>query len=90
MIMKKLNEKEIQKMANSIARKRGYGFASEIIFTNTDKPKVKKHTCYGYRKYTTGEYVSNSYRANFGWKNTYYQNAQTTVEIPLQFVDWNN
>lgn len=40
---------------------------------NENKVKVMR---FGYRKYTTGEYVSNKYRAHFGWKNTYYQPAE--------------
>lgn len=71
--------KEIQKKANSIARKAGYGSATEIVFGEEDK--VISHTSFGYRKYTTGEYVSNKYRSNFGWKNTYYQPAKTVVMI---------
>lgn len=33
----------------------------------------------GYRKNTTNEYVPNSYRANFGWKNTYYSPASLEI-----------
>jgi hypothetical protein len=57
----------LQKEANRIARQAGYG--------------VAEHIAYGYRKYTTGEYVSNAYRSSFGWKNTYYQNASTTIML---------
>lgn len=71
----------IQVRANSIARKHGYGAATEIIFGNEDK--VVSHTRYGYRKCTTGEYVPNAYRNKFGWKNTYYQNAETTVMVKV-------
>lgn len=35
----------------------------------------------GYRKNTTGQYVPNSYRSKFGWKNTYYQSA--SLELTL-------
>ena len=68
-----------QKRANSIARKEGYGTATTIVYGDEDK--VVSHTPYGYRKYTTGEYVPNSYLCNFGWKNTYYQHAKTTVML---------
>lgn len=71
--------RDMQKKANIIARKNGYGTATTIILGAENK--VVSHTCYGYRKYTTGEYVSNKYRANFGWKNTYYQAAETTVMV---------
>lgn len=43
---------------------------------------------YGYRKFTTGEYVSNAYRKKFGWKNTYYQNAKITISIPESIIDF--
>ena len=71
--------KSIQKQANIIARKAGYNNATKIIIG--DENKVTSHISYGYRKYTTGEYVSNKYRANFGWKNTYYQSAETIVML---------
>ncbi len=68
-----------KKLANTIARKAGFGTATEIIYGT--KNKVVSHVNYGYRKITTGEYVPNSYRNNFGWKNTYYQHAETVVMI---------
>lgn len=66
-------------LANIVARKNRYGFASSYEWGS--ESKVLRRTPYGYRKHTTGEYVSNSYRRNFGWKNTYYQNALTHVSI---------
>ena len=69
----------LQTKANAIARKARCGSASEILIGN--ERRVVKHIRYGFRKYTTGEYVPNKYRANFGWKNTYYQHAITTVSI---------
>lgn len=69
--------------ANVAARKAGYGRATEIkINPDIPEPRVVHHTRFGFRKFTTGEYVSNAYRAKFGWKNTFYQNAETVVEIP--------
>lgn len=70
-----------QRHANIIARKAGHGRATKVVLGTHDR--VVHHTPYGYRKYTTGEYVSNAYRANFGWKNTYYQCAETVVEIAV-------
>lgn len=46
---------------------------------------VVQRTRSGYRKLTNGEYVHNSYRCNFGWKNTYYQHAETVVAVPLEY-----
>lgn len=71
-----------QKIANTVARKCGYGRATEIVFEDVPSPYVKGHTSYGWRKYTTGEYVPMAYLINFGWKNTYYQHAETVVVLP--------
>lgn len=69
--------------ANAAARRAGYGKATEIkINPDISEPRVVRHTRFGFRKFTTGEYVPNAYRAKFGWKNTFYQNAETVVEIP--------
>ena len=80
-------EKKIKRKANSVARKNGYGKATVIIIGNEDK--VVDRVDYGYRKYTTGEYVPNAYRAKFGWKNTYYQSAETTVMIDVSSISYN-
>lgn len=71
----------IQKRANRIARQNRYGRATKIILGDEDK--VVKHLRYGWRKNTTGEYVPNAYRNNFGWKNTYYQAAETIVMVKI-------
>ena len=79
-----MDKKAIQILANRIARREGYGLATEIRIDRRLKPgtgRVISHTRYGYRKYTTGEYVPNKYLANFGWKNTYYQHAETVVVL---------
>lgn len=65
--------------ANAIARRAGYGRATRIILGLQNR--VLHHVHYGYRKVTTGEYVPKAYLNNFGWKNTYYQHAETTVEV---------
>lgn len=81
--MAQKTKEEIQKLANIEARKHGYGKATEIKYDGRlTSAKFVSHTDYGYRKYTTGEYVPNAYRANFGWKNTYYQAAETTITVP--------
>lgn len=77
----KITDEEIQKHANRIARKAGYGSATQIIMGKEDR--VLEHVNYGWRKYTTGEYVPNAYRSKFGWKNTYYQKAETVVEVKM-------
>jgi len=72
---------ELQRYANSIARKQGCLRATYIIFG--DRDRVISHTRYGYRKYSTGEYVPLAYLNNFGWKNTYYQHAITIVMLAI-------
>jgi hypothetical protein len=75
--------KEQMLEANRTARQMGYGKATEIIVNpNITQARVVHRQRPGYRKKTTGEYVPNSYRSNFGWKNTYYQCAETVVEVP--------
>ena len=68
--------------ANQIARKAGFGRATCVIVG--DDSKVVAYTRYGYRKWTTGEYVPNAYRCNFGWKNTYYQAAVCDVMVNIE------
>ena len=67
------------KPANIIARKHRWGRATEVIYGSDNR--IVDTQSYGYRKWTTGEYVPNAYRNNFGWKNTYYQHAVCVVEI---------
>jgi hypothetical protein len=73
--------KKLHRHANSIARQHGYGFATSIQLGTADV--VLANVQFGYRKKTTNEYVSNAYRNNFGWKNTYYQHAECLVEIKV-------
>ena len=76
-------------MANSFARKNGHSIATCI--TIGDNFKLINNTPYGYRKFTTGEYVPNKYRQNFGWKNTYYQCAKCHISIPVDIYSaWEN
>ena len=79
-------KKTAQQIANAVVRKAGYGRATTIVPIEGAEPMVISHTSYGYRKYTTGEYVSNSYRNHFGWRNTYYQDAQTVVGLPINLL----
>ena len=81
--------KTLQQIANSVARKCGHGRATSIKFSeDVAIPCVTAHVQYGHRKYTTGQYVPNTYLNHFGWKNTYYQAAETEVTFPLEFSIW--
>jgi len=86
--MKKVKVAKLQKLANSIARQKGYGSATEVLFGNCFQAEVIDRTDYGYRKKTTGQYVPKKYLMNFGWKNTYYQHAETVILLPFSIIDW--
>ena len=59
---------------------------SAISFVNNEH--IAGFTRCGFRKNTTGEYVPNAYRNNFGWKNTYYQHAELRIFVPRHlYVD---
>lgn len=82
---KGVNKMKLQKLANIVARGNGYSIATKITVSKTaKKPHIGERIDSGWRKTTTGEYVPNAYRNNFGWKNTYYQAAKTEVIIPLE------
>jgi hypothetical protein len=80
--------KSLEQYANAIARRAGHGTATTI--KRGRKTRVIDHVSCGHRKNTTGEYVPNAYLNNFGWKNTYYQHASTTVEIAAKEYDFLN
>lgn len=73
--------KTLQQIANSVARQYGCGRATEI---RIGKRERVSHTRYGYRKFTTGEFVPNAYLRKFGWKNTYYSAAETVVTLTVE------
>ena len=76
-----MDQLELQTMANQVARRHGYLRADRILWG--DRTTVVEHISFGYRKCTTGEYVPLAYLKNFGWKNTYYQKAHTTVMLAI-------
>lgn len=69
---------EVRRRANVVARQCGHGRATAIVLGRQDR--VLSHVPHGYRKRSTGEYVSNAYRDK-AWSSTYYQRAETVVEI---------
>ena len=77
--MNDVQKRLYKRRANQIARRFGFGVATDIVLGDEDK--VVERVRPGHRKYTTGEYVSNAYLNNFGWKNTYYQHAITVVMV---------
>jgi hypothetical protein len=59
--------------------------SSKIDTTKPDPINIEKLVSYGYRKYSTGQYVPKKYLSHFGWKNTYYQKAITEISINPNF-----
>jgi hypothetical protein len=82
-----INKKYVQYLANITAQKVNMNCATKILFKNCKKPYVKDYTQFGYRKFTTDEYVPNSYMRKFGWKNCYYQSAECIVVLPLRYKE---
>lgn len=70
--------KGLIRYANAVARRNGHGRADNIFVGEDDK--VLAHVPYGYRKNTTGQYVTNSY-VRKGWSSVFYQHAETTVQV---------
>jgi hypothetical protein len=78
--------KDVRQFANAIARSYGYGKANGIVIG--EENKVDSHVSYGHRKYSDNQYVPNAYLSKFGWKNTYYQYAETTVSITKEVAEY--
>jgi hypothetical protein len=72
----------IKKLASKFARKNGYNSVTSIVVS--DKYEIIEHVRFGYRKISNDQYVPNAYLNKFGWKNTYYQNAKTSVAIDFK------
>lgn len=79
----KERKQSVEYIANCVARRHGHNVATRITYADVPEPTLGKTTGYGYVKNTTGEYVFNAYRRNFGWKNTHYQAATCEVILPL-------
>ena len=72
----------LAKVRREIVHHRTNWAVTDVRVRHGEKPETE-YTYYGYRKNTTGEYVSNSYRRNFGWKNTFYQAASLVIRLRL-------
>jgi hypothetical protein len=74
-------------LCNKFARQNGRGKATKITIQPVEGGmQIGEIVKFGYRKYTTGEYVPKNYLRNFGWKNTYYQSAVTEVIISPDLI----
>ena len=78
--------KTLSSYLNAYVRENGGSTFTGFVIGET--LAVRHHQRSGYRKHTTGQYVPNAYRANFGWKNTYYQNAEWVVEVPITTYEY--
>ena len=79
-----LNEKQIKKIANSIARKAGYGKATEIHFSDIEKGKVMWHNPWGFRT-NSGKFFAHVRTTRYAW-NGRYESAETAVLLPIHLV----
>lgn len=87
--MKKYHEyKTVQNAANAYAKECGWSRATAMKAAEIAEPVTGDCRQYGYRKFSTGEYVPNSYITNFGWKNTYYQHAVFETIVPIDWYLW--
>lgn len=82
------NEEAIKRLANSIARKKGFGQATQILFGNVQKPRVLdgEHWFYTNR---TGQVIH--YPAAYakkGFSSMIYHTAWCEVVLPYSVVDW--
>ena len=68
----------LMKAANRVAKRDRCHKSTAIVIGQVDQV-VERVRC-GYRKCTTGEYVSDAYRKK-GWSNIYYQRAVAVVEL---------
>lgn len=74
------NPEKVVSLVRDFTEKCGTNWASVTLKKGShfETKRIKP----GYRKCTTGEYVPNSYLANFGWKNTYYQSSVAEITLP--------
>ena len=81
--------KSLKQFANAYARHIGYGKADLICVEDIPikGARIAGRINYGWRKFTTGEYVCNAYRAK-GWHNTYYQRAHTAVAVDREIYEF--
>ena len=69
-------EAAVARIEAEIARR---GTSWQAVTLHVSEADATDWTPSGYRKYTTGEYVSKAYRANYGWKNTHYEHAALRI-----------
>ena len=74
--------KQLDKKANIIARKAGYGKATD--YRLGVHSRVVERTEPGYYKNTTNERVPFEYIKKFGWKNCRYVHAYTLIELDVR------
>lgn len=83
-------QRKIQKLANSIARKSGYGIATEIVFGNVSKPKILKASSFYYTTKNGDIIFHPSAYSKKGFSNMIYNHAYCKVLLPLSIISWEN
>jgi hypothetical protein len=81
-------EKEIRRIANSLARSKGYGRASEIEFAHVKKPKIISADSFHWE--TKGGRIIHhpSAYAKVGFSNMVYCYAYCHVLLPYSVIPW--
>ena len=81
-------ERKLQKIANSIARKSGYGVATEVLFAAIPKPKILKAQSWHYTT-KNGDIIAHpSAYAKKGFSNMIYNAAYCKVLLPYNLINW--
>jgi hypothetical protein len=82
------NEATIKRLANSIARKKGFGKATQILFGNVQKPRVLDGENWFYTNRTGQVIHYPSAYAKKGFSSMVYHTAWCEVVLPYSVVDW--
>lgn len=81
-------QRVVKSMVKTVLRREGTNWQAlnKVYFAPASGTTIS-HTRRGYRKNTTGEYVSHAYRRNFGWKNTFYQSSDLRITLSVPAIN---
>jgi hypothetical protein len=82
------NEEAIKRLANSIARKKGFGQATQILFGNVQKPRVLDGENWFYTNRTGQVIHYPAAYAKKGFSSMIYHTAWCEVVLPYNVIDW--
>lgn len=81
-------EKEIRRIANSLARSKGYGTATQIEFANIKAPKIVKAQPFHYTN-KSGDIINHpSAYSKKGFSSMIYHHAYCHVLLPYSVIPW--